>query len=1041
MLSLAGGTPVQKAMALAGRYGPVVALKFPQVTALLISSYELVSDACDESRFAKNLSRPLLEVRDFGGDGLFTAWTHEPNWQRAHNVLMPGLGQRAVKGYFPSMLEIAEQLLAKWHNIPEHHWVDVSADMTRLTFDTIGLCGFGYRFHSFASAQDHPFVAAMVNALEDAMMRMSLLPIQRKLRWRKNHKYRQSVGYMNTVVDEIIRERKANSEKYAAHTDFLSLMLNAVDKESGLQLDDLNIRYQILTFLIAGHETTSGLLSFALYFLTQHPEVLAKAQAEVDQVLGTEVYARPSYAQVMQLNYVRQVLYEALRLWPTAPGFGLYALQDTLLAGRYPIAKRQPLIVLAPMLHRDPVVWGEHPERFDPDNFHPDKVAVRPADAFKPFGSGQRACIGRQFAMLEATLVLGMVLQRYEPLAEPGYQLRIKETLTLKPDAFRIRLRKRSDAERQANWQNRPIVTETSTQPLLPPHGTPLHIGYGSNMGAAEEFAQLLAEEAKSYGFSPQLAPLDVYAPQMQALAENPTHFVAIASTYNGTPPNNATAFDQWLDAQPANKALLANLSYTLFGCGNTQWRTFQAFPRKIEQKLSALGAALFYPRGEADASEAFEEAFDTWRAGFWEKLLERLGLQLRPSAPPHTAPMLSLEWLPEDQTPPSYIPQKGTLSLVVEANEELQDVMASGRSTRHITFRLPEHCQYQTGDYLLIHPENPDVLVERVCQRLGLSASQGLVLQPPAPRHLPTDRAVRLGDVLKHCVELQAPATRKQLEQLAAANPCPPEKVALQKAAQAEVLAPYTVLEWLERSPACGITAAQLLLLLPPLKPRYFSISSSALVHPQQASLTVGVWKGTPAEGIERHGVCTSYLASLAPNTELQADWQPHQGDFHLSNDPSPALWIAAGTGIAPFRAFAEELEHLYQQGQPVGPVWLFFGCRHPEQDWLYRHDWERFEAQGWLRHSPAFSRVDNEPMYVQEALLQQAKAVWAFLQQPRARVYICGDAQGMATGVHEALVQLATQQGNLHTEAAKAYWEQMEAQGRYLRDVWSHA
>src|SRR6266571_845987 len=153
-----------------------------------------------------------------------------------------------------------------------------------------------------------------------------------------------------------------------APRDLLGLMLNAKDPVTGEHLDDTNIRYQLLTFLIAGHETTSGLLSFAIHLLLKHPEVLRKAQAEADRVLGADT---PRFEQVAQLGYFDQILRETLRLWPTAPGFTVAPKHDTLLAGRYPVKKRNVLLVLLPALHRDPAVWKE-PERFDPDRFAPD---------------------------------------------------------------------------------------------------------------------------------------------------------------------------------------------------------------------------------------------------------------------------------------------------------------------------------------------------------------------------------------------------------------------------------------------------------------------------------------------------------------------------------------------------------------------------------------------------------------------------------------------------------------------------------------------
>src|SRR5262249_37340994 len=218
-----------------------------------------------------------------------------------------------------------------------------------------------------------------------------------------------------------------------------------VDRKSGERLDDLNIRYQVITFLIAGHETTSGLLSFATYYLLQNPEVLARAYEEVDRVLGPDPEVAPTYAQVNQLTYVGQVLKESLRLWPTAPVFALSPIKDTTIGETYRLKKPYQIVVLSPMLHRDPTVWGERADVFDPDNFTREAEQRRPANAYKPFGNGQRACIGRQFALQEATLVLGMVLQRFEWIDHTNYQLKVRESLTLKPGGFKIKVKKRQN--------------------------------------------------------------------------------------------------------------------------------------------------------------------------------------------------------------------------------------------------------------------------------------------------------------------------------------------------------------------------------------------------------------------------------------------------------------------------------------------------------------------------------------------------------------------------------------------------------------------
>src|SRR3978361_1873041 len=243
----------------------------------------------------------------------------------------------------------------------------------------------------------------------------------------------------------------------------LNAMMTGVDRATGTQLDDVNIRYQINTFLIAGHETTSGMLSCTIYALLKHPEVLKKAYEEVDRVLGGDLNVKPTYQQVTQLTYITQILKEALRLWPPGPAYGLAALNDHGTRRKYKLKKSTFVLVHVLALHRDPSIWGPNPDAFDPENFSKEAEAKRPINAWKPFGNGQRACIGRGFAMHEAALAIGMILQRFKLIDNHRYQMQLKETLTIKPDGFKIKVRARGDTDRGAFAGRTTSTTAAST--------------------------------------------------------------------------------------------------------------------------------------------------------------------------------------------------------------------------------------------------------------------------------------------------------------------------------------------------------------------------------------------------------------------------------------------------------------------------------------------------------------------------------------------------------------------------------------------------
>ena len=212
----------------------------------------------------------MKNIRDFAGDGLFTAKTDEPNWPKAHRLLMPAFGPIGIRGMFDQMLDIADQMLVRWERFGPNTVIEVTDDMTRLTLDTIALCAFDYRFNSFYQQEMHPFVGAMVDALSETGARERRLDIANKLMLRKKRAYEDDLKLMREVADGLIAERKRDPEG-AKKKDLLGLMLQGRDPVTGEGLSDENIRYQLVTFLIAGHETTSGLLSFATYFLLQEP--------------------------------------------------------------------------------------------------------------------------------------------------------------------------------------------------------------------------------------------------------------------------------------------------------------------------------------------------------------------------------------------------------------------------------------------------------------------------------------------------------------------------------------------------------------------------------------------------------------------------------------------------------------------------------------------------------------------------------------------------------------------------------------------------
>jgi cytochrome P450 / NADPH-cytochrome P450 reductase len=1053
MFSVDAKAPVQSLMSLAKELGPIFWLDMRGAPIVFVSGFSLVDELCDEKRFDKAVRGALRRVRAIAGDGLFTADTNEPNWAKAHHILLPPFGGHAMHAYHSAMVDIAEQLMLKWERTNSDEEIDVVHDMTALTLDTIGLCGFDYRFNSFYRRDYHPFVEALVRSLETVMMTRGL-PLEGLTMRRRHAEMAKDVAFLNSMVDEIVSARRAEAATRQGKKDMLGAMLTGVDRVTREQLDDVNIRYQINTFLIAGHETTSGLLSYATYALLKHPDVLEKAYEEVDRVFGRDLAVKPTYAQVTQLSYVTQILKEALRLWPPAPIFTLTPLEDETIGGKYRLKKRAVVNILVGALHRDASVWGPNAEAFDPENFSRENEAKRPANAWKPFGNGQRSCIGRAFAMHEATLAIGMILQRFRLIDHRRYQLALKETLTVKPEGFKIKARLRDDPA--PSTVGRPVVVAAPTvaraEPsarVRPGHDTPLLILFGSNLGKAEELARQVADLAQLNGFATTLAPLDDFAGNLPKVGG----ILIFCASYNGAPPDNAARFLEWLEAdRPADA--LAGTRYAVFGCGNRDWTaTYQAIPRRIDERLGACGAKRVYQRGEGDARSDLDGDFARWFAALGPHAAKEFGIDGEFAGETAAEPLYQVETV---APPGPHSAAIDTAPVKILVNDELQNregPHGSTRSTRHIEVQLPEQSIYRVGDHLSVAPRNDPTLVGAAARRFGYDPSDAVRLSTPSGRRaqLPVGEPIAVGRLLGERVELQQVATRRHIQIMAEHTRCPvakPKLLALsgEDAAAAEryrieVFEPRkSICDLLNDYQACELPFGVFLEMLPPLASRYYSISSSPSRQAARCSITVAVVGGPAFSGAgEFKGVCSNYLAGRRVGEIVYASVRQTKAGFRLPADPAtPIIMIGPGTGLAPFRGFLQERSAQKAKGQTLGRALLFFGCRRPDQDFIYADELKAFAAEGVVELHVAFSRANDARAYVQDLIETHAQTVFTLIDRG-AIIFVCGDGSRMEPSVKRALVNIQRRRSGMDEAAAENWIEELGRQNRYVLDVWA--
>jgi cytochrome P450/NADPH-cytochrome P450 reductase len=1013
------------------------------------------------------------------GPGLFTSSDDDPLWHLAHRILLPAFGAGALKRYYGRMLDVADDLFEALTALGPGKPFLVTEWMTRMTFEAIANAAFNTRFGAIDSADLPPFVQEMNVVLRDGQdIAQMLLPeflVRHKIERR-----READHVLADAVREIIqRRRDLMAAGKETPDDLLKVMLTTHDPVTGLPLPDHNIAAQLITFLIAGHETTSGLLSFALYFLWKHPEMQAKVIAEADEVLGRDYSYRPTYEDCARLVVTQRVLRETLRLYPTAPAFTREATRDTALGdGRFRVPEGSSVVVSLIGLHRNPRHWGPNPECFDPDRFLPANEEHRHPHAYHPFGMGIRACIGSQFAMLEAKMVLARFFQRFVPsAADSSYALQVDQTLTIKPRHFGMVLYFRPEEKGRFPESREPapaMVPAESSPVASPVHAPsasapavaatevaladgssaarPLRVLYGSNMGTCRELAKQLSREALGFGFAARVSTLDASIPGPGCPWPPAVPVIIVTSTYNGTPPDNAAQFASWMNDSSRSSQDLAGVRFAVLGCGNKQWRlTFQQFPRQMQERLEAMGAQAFHARGEVDVDADFEAMAEAWRNGLWPALVAAFPAEAAVTAPAQPSssvlglPAIRVSWL-AGGAPASPEPQPaGAFAAKIAIHRELQ-ASRSPRSTCHIELPLPEGVDYRAGDHLGVWPKNPPDLVQAVAQHCQVPLESVLTLQPANSDHqddsaLPTGIPLTVRALLTHWVDLQGPVTRHELRAWAERAGCPPDRSRLQKLIetaedyQREIAgARRSFVELLPTVPSVRLDLETVVQLRPAMKPRYYSISSSPLVAAKQVSITVGVHP-LSAEGSPnpRTGLCSGYLARAGVGEDVRAFVKDTGSSFRLPEDSSlPVILVAAGTGIAPMRGFLWERHHLRAVAkQSVGQSILFFGCRRPNEDYIYREELEKFQREGTLKLlAVAFSRQQGKPKtYVQHLIAKQAERIRGIMRE-NGLIYVCGDARRLAPDVRNAFAGILGGEWPI---------DSLIQSRRYLQDTWS--
>lgn len=529
-----------------------------------------------------------------------------------------------------------------------------------------------------------------------------------------------------------------------------------------------------------------------------------------------------------------------------------------------------------------------------------------------------------------------------------------------------------------------------------------------SQTGNARRVANELSQDIERLGIAVTHLPAGEY--KAKKLSQEEILILVTSTQGEGEPPEEALSLYKYLFAAKAPK--LTHLQFAVFGLGDASYPKFCQAAKDFDQRFAELEAQRLLVRVDADTD--FQTVSTSWRQAVIDKLC-----QLQPSntqSPTENSTSIAVN--------SSLYHRDNPFIAAVNVNQKITSC-DSDRDIRHIELDLSDSdLHYQPGDAVGVWYQNSNELVEEI-----LSITQ-LAGETPVEHH---GQQIALKTVLTEYVELTQ-NTPIIIEKYAQAVQHP-ELLTLMgdREALLEMSQTLPLVDMLNRYR--GKIAAQTFVeLLRPLTPRFYSIASAQDEVGSEVHLTVNVVRYQVDDKI-RMGGASGFLANQIADQDQVKIFIEHNDNFRLPDDThAPIIMIAAGTGIAPFRAF---LQQRASQGA-TGKNWLFFGNPHFISDFLYQVEWQSYVKEGLLTHIDlAWSRDQAEKIYVQDKLMAQASNIWQWLQEG-AFIYVCGDAKRMAKAVDLALQQILMTQAQYRQEQAISYLDELRSQKRYQRDVY---
>lgn len=611
-----------------------------------------------------------------------------------------------------------------------------------------------------------------------------------------------------------------------------------------------------------------------------------------------------------------------------------------------------------------------------------------------------------------------------------------------------------------------------------------LLILYATQTGNAMDAAERVGREAERRGCSASVQSMDEF--DASHLPNKKTVIFIVSTTGQGDTPDSMKVFWRFLLQRNLNDDWLERVAYAVFGLGDSGYQKYNFVAKKLDKRVSDLGARMIIERGLGDDQHpsGYEGALDPWMSSLWKALY-----QLNPKMFPEGVDLVpDMKLLDQPKLQIVYHDDEAVSQLSDDTNllsKEIQferirsmslgnlsrgknkpdcflkmikhDPLTrgdAGKDVRHFEFKSTSSViEYEVGDVLEILPGQSPAAVDAFIRRCNLNPGAYITVHPRGAENY-LNSPVRLRKFVELTMDIASAYPRRYFfEVMSFFASAEHEKEKLQYFASPEGrddLYQYnqkemrTVLEVLEDFASVQMPFEWLVQLVPPLKPRQFSIASSLNVHPDQIHLTVSVVSKTTPFKRKRTGLCSSWLAGLDPSESINIPAWILKGSLPAPSPSLPLILIGPGTGCAPFRGFVEE-RAFQSKSISTAPILLFFGCRKKEEDFLYQEFWLSHTQSGGVLSEDkgggfyaAFSRDQPEKIYVQHKMLENSKKVWDLLSEGAA-VYVAGSSTKMPSDVMSAFEEIITREAGVSREVATRWLRALEKAGKYHVEAWS--